>query len=70
MSSLKLNNVKTEVAIEIISLYICLALKDDKELVQRLIDEREKIYLGDKYIVDKIINEYGRKINSLLSWRK
>ena len=70
MSSLKLNNVKTEVAIEIISLYICLVLKDDKELVQRLIDEREKIYLGDKYIVDKIINEYGRKINSLLSWRK
>ena len=37
------NNVKTEVAIEMISLYIGLKLNKDKQLKHKLIKEREKI---------------------------
>lgn len=66
MPELNFNNVKTEVAIEIISLYIGLELKNDKKLTNKLIKEREKIYLGDNSLVDKIINEYGKKIKELL----
>ena len=47
------NNVKTEVAIEMISLYIGLELKNDKELSHKLID--------------KVVNEYGEKIKKLLN---
>ena len=50
------NNVKTEVAIEMISLYIGLELKNDKELSHKLIKERERIYLGDKYKTLDYIN--------------
>ena len=53
------NNVKTEVAIEMISLY--------KELSHKLIKERERIYLGDNSLVDKVVNEYGEKIKKLLN---
>ena len=48
------NNVKTEVAIEMISLYIGLELKNDKELSHKLIKERERIYLGDNSLVYKV----------------
>ena len=61
------NNVKTEVAIEMISLYIGLELKNDKELSNKLIKERERIYLGDNSLVDKVVNEYGEKIKKLLN---
>ena len=60
------NNVKTEVAIEMISLYIGLEL-NDKELSHKLIKERERIYLGDNSLVDKVVNEYGEKIKKLLN---
>lgn len=66
MSNLNFSNVKTEVAIEMISLYIGLELKNDKELVHKLIKERERIYLGDNSLVDKVINKYGEKIKKLL----
>lgn len=61
------NNVKTEVAIEMISLYIGLELKNDKELAHKLIKERERIYLGDNSLVNKVVNEYGEKIKKLLN---
>lgn len=67
MTDLKFNNVKTEVAIEIISLYIGLKLENDKKLVQKLIEERDRIYLGDKGLVDKVLSEYGKKIKELLN---
>lgn len=67
MTDLKFNNVKIEVAIEIISLYIGLKLENDKKLVQKLIEERDRIYLGDKGLVDKVLSEYGKKIKELLN---
>lgn len=65
MSNLSFNNVKTEVAIEMISLYIGLELNNNKELANKLIQEREKIYLGDKNLICKVINEYGSEIKKL-----
>ena len=41
-------------------------VKNDKKLVQSLIKERDRIYLGDKSLVDKVLNEYGKKIKELL----
>lgn len=67
MSNLNFNNVKTEVAIEMISLYIGLESRNNKELTHKLIKERERIYLGDNSLVDKVINEYGDKIKKLLN---
>ena len=63
------NNVKTEVAIEMISLYIGMELKNDKEQSHKLIKERERFYLGDNSLVDKAVNEYGEKIKKLLNQR-
>ena len=67
MLNLNFNNVKTEVAIEMISLYLGLELNNNKELAHELIKEREKIYLGDNFLVDKVLNEYGNKIKDLLN---
>lgn len=49
MLNLNFNNVKTEVSIEMISLYLGLELNNNKELAHELIKEREKIYLGDNF---------------------
>lgn len=53
-------HVKTEVAIEIISMMIALAVNDnDKEAVKRLNEEKDKIYLGDELILEKAYKEYS-----------
>lgn len=54
MLNLNFNNVKTEVAIEMISLYLGLELNNNKKLAHELIKEREKIYLGDNFLVGSI----------------
>ena len=50
-----------------ISFYIGLELQNDKELSHKLMKERERIYLGDNSLVDKVVNEYGEKIKKLLN---
>lgn len=69
MSKLEKNYVKTEVALEMISLYIGLEIKNDKKLAEKLIKERDNIYLGNTILVDKVVNEYGNKIKDLLGKR-
>ena len=51
------NNVKFDVALEIISSKIAEAMKDkNKELVNKYLEEREEIYLGNWEIIEKVLN--------------
>lgn len=60
------DNIKAEVALEMISLYIGLAMKNNKELALNLIKERDSIYLGNTDLVNKVLNEYGKEIKKLI----
>lgn len=64
------SNVKTEVALEIISFYIGIKLNSDAEEVEKLKKERESIYQGNTAIVDKVIKVYGKEIKEYLKMRK
>lgn len=62
-------NTKLEVAIEILAAKIANASKkgytiEDNEMKQ-LLKEREKLYSGNLYVLDKIIDEYGPEIKNL-----
>ena len=51
------DNVKFDVALEIISSKIAEAIKKrDKELADRYLEEREEIYLGNWEIINKVLN--------------
>lgn len=51
------NNVKFDVALEIISSKIAEAMKDkNKELANKYLEEREEIYLGNWEIIEKVLN--------------
>lgn len=64
------SNVKTEVALEIISFYIGIKLNSDTEKVEKLKKEREKIYLGNTTLVNKVIKVYGKEIKEYLKMRE
>lgn len=50
------NNVKFDVALEIISTKIADALNNkDKELTQKYLEEKEEIYLGNWNIINKVL---------------
>lgn len=50
-------NVKFDVALEIISSKISEAMKQkDKKLVDDLINKREEIYLGNWNIIEEVLN--------------
>lgn len=62
------SNIKLEVAIEILAAKIASLSKkgynpEDEEL-KKLIHERENLYLGDKDIIDKIIEVYGPEMKN------
>lgn len=59
-------NTKLEVALEVIAAKIADVSKkgytiEDDEL-KTLLNERQKMYLGNEEIIDKIIKEYGPEI--------
>ena len=55
-------NVKFEVALEVISMYMSIAIaNNDLELVEKLKKEKKEMYLGNNELVDKAINEYGKR---------
>lgn len=59
-------NTKLEVALEVLSAKIANTSKkgytvEDEEL-KILLEEREKMYLGDEKVIDKIIEIYGPEI--------
>ncbi|MBO5005220.1 MAG: hypothetical protein J6D03_08300 [Clostridia bacterium] len=61
------DNVKFEVALEVISMYISIAIaNNDMELAERLKKEKKEMYLGNNKLVEKVIDEYGKKIKDNL----
>lgn len=53
-------SIKAEVAMEIISMCMAIAKREnDIEQYNIFSEEKEKIYLGDEAIIEKVINEYG-----------
>lgn len=59
-------NTKLEVALEVLSAKIANTSKkgytvEDEEM-KKLLEEREKMYLGDEKVIDKIIEIYGPEI--------
>ena len=60
-------HVKREVAIEIISMMIALAVEDNnQEEITRLNKEKDMIYLGNETIIEKSYNEYSKIIKERL----
>lgn len=57
------DNVKLDIAIEIMSTKIAIAMenKDGKE-VNKLLEEREQLYLGNWDIINKILQEYSKDV--------
>lgn len=50
-------NVKFDVALEIISSKIAEAIKNkDEKLASKLLEDREKIYLGNWEIINRVLN--------------
>ena len=51
------DNVKFDVALEVISSKISEAMKNkDRELTNKLLNEREEIYLGNWEVIEKVLN--------------
>lgn len=54
-------NVKFDVALEIISSEIADAMKNkDRDLTNKLLNEREEIYLGNWEIIEKVLKKENR----------
>ncbi len=50
------NNVKFDVALEIISCKVAEAIKaKNRKLVEQYLDEREQIYLGNWDVIEKVL---------------
>ena len=61
-------NIETEVAIEIISMYIAIEYKNNNFVeVEKLKSEKEKIYRGDNCIIEIVIKEYATKVKEMIS---
>ena len=60
------SNTKIEVALEIIDEKIGIAFhKEDKDEKEKLMKEREQLYLGNEEMIEKIIKVYGPEIKKL-----
>lgn len=59
-------NTKLEIAVEIMATKIAKSAREeiDSKEMQRLLNERKKMYQGDKEIIDKIIEIYGEEIRN------
>lgn len=68
---LALDNVKLEVALEVLAMKIALSISSNEigEL-DKLLNEQSKLYNYDKKIIDKVLNVYGSEIKSLLKGEK
>ena len=57
-------NTKLEIAVEIMAAKIEKTSREDnsEEKLKELLKEKNKMYQGDKEIIEKIINVYGKEI--------
>lgn len=62
------DNIKLEVAIEIISSKIAQTIRDGYDVdsieMKQLLEERKRLYNCDMEIIDKIINVYGKELKN------
>lgn len=66
-----LDNVKLEVALEILEMKIALTLSSgSKEEISKLLIEQEKIYSYDEKTINKVLNVYGSEIKCLIKEKK
>lgn len=67
-NNFSLDNVKFEVALEILAMKIAIAVSsaNEKEF-KKLLIEQNKLYTYDKKIVNKVFDVYGSEIKKLLS---
>ena len=61
------DNTKIEIAVEIMAAKIAMTSRentpDKEEKLEKLLEERTKVYQYDEEIIDKVINVYGNEIN-------
>lgn len=61
-------NTELEIAVEIMAAKIAKASREgiepDSEEMKKLLDEKTKMYQGDKEVINKIINIYGIEIKN------
>lgn len=64
---MKREQVKLEVAIEILSNSMAIAIQNnDEEKLKEISELNEKIYLGDKSAIEESIEKYGKYVKNLL----
>lgn len=64
-------HVKMEVAFEILSMCLALALQEkDVEEIKKIEQLKRKLYQGDIEVLDVVLNEYGRKVKRALEGEK
>lgn len=65
--NLSLDNVKFEVALEILSIKIAIAISSANEIeLKKLLTEQNKLYTYDEKIINKVLDVYGSEIKKLL----
>lgn len=61
-------NTKLEIAVEIMAAKIAKTAREEAkandEIMKQLLNERTKMYQGDKEVIEKIINIYGKEIKN------
>lgn len=66
-----LDNVRLEVALEILAMKIALIVNSDNiQELNKLLSEQEKVYNYDEKVIDKVLNVYGCEIKNLLKGEK
>ena len=66
-----LDNVRLEVALEILAMKIALIVNSDNiQELNKLLSEQEKVYNYDEKVIDKVLNVYGCEIKKLLKGGK
>lgn len=64
-------HVKLEVAFEIISMCLALAIQEkDIEEIKKIEELKRKLYHGDLQTIEVVINDYGQKVKKSLEVRK
>lgn len=62
---IKINaNTKLEIAVEIMAAKIAKTSREEnsEEKLEKLLKEKTKMYQGDKEVIEKIINVYGKEV--------
>ena len=57
-------NTKLEIAVEIMAAKIARTSREEnsEDKLKKLLNEKTKMYQGDKEVIDKIINIYGKEV--------